>query len=229
MALPNKPGQSYLGMYHLIASNRVQMYKEVFSPELIIGICWEETFFNNIKQEVGTGVGFGQTEPAEFWKLENDVARARGYYVSGLPRRNTIIASDGSKIVSLAGALDDGQAILVLTALMVQLYIDLKFSSRAVLEGLAGVAFSRKIAKEVAEGKMTVAAAKSIDPLGVSGRLGKITGWLSCENILLNQLPDNADTRPKIREALAASRGFPRTDPEWNRILFGTDEKVWTG
>jgi len=219
MALPDKPGQSYLGKYHLIVTNRVQMYKEVFSPELIIGICWEETFFNNIKQEDGTGVGFGQTEPAEFWKLEKDIARARGYYVPGLPRRNTITASDGSKIVSLAGTLDDSHAILVLTALMVQLYIDLKFSSRAVLEGLAGVAFSRKIAKEVAEGKRTAAAAKSINPLGVSGRLGKITGWLGCENILLHQLPDNADTRPKIREALDASRGFPRTDPEWNRIL----------
>ena len=39
----------------------------------------------------------------------------------------------------------------------------------------------------------------------------------------------NSTDGPKIREALAASRGFPRTDPEWNRILFGTDEKVWTG
>ena len=28
MAMPNKPGQSYLGMYHLIVTNRVQMYKE---------------------------------------------------------------------------------------------------------------------------------------------------------------------------------------------------------
>jgi hypothetical protein len=162
MAMPHKPGQSYLGMYHLIVTNRVQMYKEVFSPELIIGICWEETFFNNIKQEQGTAVGFGQTEPAEFWKLENDIARARGYNVPGLPRRNTTTASDGTKIVSLAGTLDDGQAILVLTALMVQLYIYLTFSSRAVLEGLAGVSFSRKIAKEVAEGKIDALPATTL-------------------------------------------------------------------
>ena len=128
-----------------------------------------------------------------------------------MPRRNTTTAGDGTKIVSLAGTLDDGQAILVLTALMVQLYIDLKFSSRAVLEALAGVAFSRKIAKEVAEGKRTVVAAKSIDPLGVSGRLGKITGWLACENILLHQLPATPThgRRSERRSLLrAASRGL---------------------
>src|SRR5262249_42481713 len=137
---------------------------------------------------------------------------------AGAAPSQCITTSNGKKIVSLAGTLDDGQAIRVLTALMVQLYIDLNFSFQAVLQGLAGVAFSREIDKELAAGTITAAKAKESDPLGVSGRLGKITGWRDCEKILL-QLPDNADTRPKIREALAASRSFPQTDPEWNRIL----------
>jgi hypothetical protein len=37
----------------------------------LIGIFWEESLFNNVFQGGGgTGVGFGQVEPAEFWRLK---------------------------------------------------------------------------------------------------------------------------------------------------------------
>jgi hypothetical protein len=42
----------------------------IFSDELYLAIFWEESFFNNRKQQGGSAVGFGQIEPAEFYQLK---------------------------------------------------------------------------------------------------------------------------------------------------------------
>jgi hypothetical protein len=110
-------------MYRLIVINRIQMFKDVFTPELILGICWEETFFNNVKQTVGTAVGFGQTEPSNFWILESADARANGYFVSGLPRRQTL-KKGKDEITILLGSLSDEQSVQVVSGFLCHLYLE---------------------------------------------------------------------------------------------------------
>jgi hypothetical protein len=224
--LPKSPGMSYWDMYRLIVINRIQMFKDVFTPELILGICWEETFFNNVKQTVGTAVGFGQTEPSNFWILESVGARANGYFVSGLPRRQTL-KKGKDEITILLGSLSDEQSVQVVSGFLCHLYLDAKRDVSSALQNYAGMSFSRKIAGEVARKEITAADAVKIDPLGVAGRQAKIDGWRRCEDILLRQLPAVGDGRPKIREALAASRGFPKEDAAWNKILFPEPDTFW--
>lgn len=227
MALPKQPGLSYQDMYRLILFNRVQMLKEVFTIELLVAICWEETLFNNIKQDPGTAVGFGQTEPSEFWTLETNDARAKGYHVPALPRRYKV-KTTGSEVVTLAGKLSDEQSIQVMSASLCHLYLNLNRSLQAALEGYGGVRFSKNIDQLVQQKKLTAEKAKKIDPLGVAGRLEKIQGWRKCERILLHELPHTpGDGRPVIRQALHASRAFPKNDATWNKILFPEDDKDW--
>src|SRR5215471_14871554 len=88
MALSKLPGKSVTEMHWLISSQRVMKSNSLFSDFLLMAICWEETFFNNIFQEEGgTGVGFGQVEPAEFGNFESETAMKNGYFVLGLPTR----------------------------------------------------------------------------------------------------------------------------------------------
>ena len=42
----------------------------IFADELYLGLFWEESIFNNLKQIGGTAIGFGQMEPAEFWQVK---------------------------------------------------------------------------------------------------------------------------------------------------------------
>src|SRR6187401_1229856 len=89
MAIPKVPGMSFIGMFTLLEQWRVPLLKPVFSTELLLAICWEESLFNNVKQDGdGTAVGFGQTEPSEFWKLRSSAAKDRGYFINNLPRAN---------------------------------------------------------------------------------------------------------------------------------------------
>ncbi|MHA7777828.1 hypothetical protein [Roseibium sp. M-1] len=103
------PGKSYDEMKALIIKNHGIPY--VFSWELLIAICWEESLFNNREQQGGSAWGFGQVEPSEFYKFETEEAKQRGYYVANLPRR---IKSGNS--TKLLGQLTDDQSVQVVSA-----------------------------------------------------------------------------------------------------------------
>jgi hypothetical protein len=54
------PRTCFTDMWNLILENHATAD---FSAELLIGLFWEETQFQNIKQNHGPAVGFGQVEP----------------------------------------------------------------------------------------------------------------------------------------------------------------------
>jgi len=209
-------------MYQLVEDNRLPLLADVFTTELILGICWEETFFNNVKQTSGSAVGFGQSEPSEFWKLETANARAKGFFVAHLPRRQKV----GNNATHLLGDLTDEQSIQVTSAMLCQLYFDLSPHRDTVLQAFAGVGFSRNLAMKVSKGEITEDAADKIDPLKVAGRLDKIQGWQNCEQSLL-ALQDDSDKRPRILDALSQSRQFLKNDPDWYAILFPEKDEEW--
>jgi hypothetical protein len=69
MALPQYPGTSFLRMWTLIQNNYTTYfgrYKTDFPPELMLAIFWEESRFNNVRQDQGlqgqVGIGFGQVQ-----------------------------------------------------------------------------------------------------------------------------------------------------------------------
>lgn len=71
--MPYSPkSKTFSEMWKLIDSN----YEEgdFGSRELLIGLFWEETMFQNRKQLYGPALGFGQVEPQNI-KLVNDFAR----------------------------------------------------------------------------------------------------------------------------------------------------------
>jgi len=61
------PGRTYQQMVDLVYDANDDM---IFPDELYIGLFWEESIFNNLKQVGGTAVGFGQIEPREFWQVK---------------------------------------------------------------------------------------------------------------------------------------------------------------
>jgi hypothetical protein len=214
-------------MKAMIDDYRVTMPDEVFTTELILAICWEETFFTNLKQSSGTAVGFAQVEPSEFSKLETAEAGAKGYRVTGLPPRRTKDVN-GTEVVFLDGTLTDQQSIQVTSALLYHYYFAKNQNQEAALEAYAGVGFSRQIEKDVRDKNITPEKAHKIDPLGVAGRQKKIRGWRECERILLYEVPNMGDVRPKIRDALNASRTFPMNDATWNDKLFQVEDHLPT-
>lgn len=63
------PGRTVTYMDWLIRSHN-QTTAVSLTNELAMAICWEEGLFNNGKQDGGTALGFGQTEPAELQRLK---------------------------------------------------------------------------------------------------------------------------------------------------------------
>ena len=63
------PSFSYQEICGLVSENNLQLFS-MFTDELVIAICWEESLFNNVKQSSGSAVGLGQVEPAELWSLK---------------------------------------------------------------------------------------------------------------------------------------------------------------
>jgi hypothetical protein len=214
MALPKSPGKSYIDMYSLITYKRIHLLEDVFTDELIVGICWEETYFNNIKQDKGTAMGFGQVEPSDFWSLKTEDAQRNGYFVPDLPEARKL----GPGIIVSERPLTDEQSVQVVSATLCHRFFALSAHPQAVLESYAGLPFSRKLAKQVKDKLITPEDAKKIDPLGPEERLQKIKGWQACEKILLD-LPNGGDPRPQIRAALKAARTYPDGEA-WDKILF---------
>src|SRR5882724_6298642 len=62
-----KPGRTFAQIQSLVYDANDDM---IFPDELYIGLFWEESIFNNLKQVGGTAIGFGQIEPREFWQVK---------------------------------------------------------------------------------------------------------------------------------------------------------------
>jgi hypothetical protein len=91
--LPRWPGNDITTMDSLITFNNMADHPDV-TGELIMAICWEESFFNNVKQQGGTAIGFGQMEPSELRKIRPDLSSA------------DILGDPGLSIVAMSEMLD---------------------------------------------------------------------------------------------------------------------------
>jgi len=164
--------------------------------ETMLSIFWEETFFNNILQTgAGHAVGFGQTEPAEFYRFDangslSQLAKKNGYLVYNLPRRNGKV---------LLGMLDDYTAVRVACAMVRDLFERGVKSKRAILNAYGGVGFKGTQPDHLAK---------------AGGREGIIQGMLDCESALLA-----ATTTNEKMAALKKARDFNQDD-DFRRILF---------
>lgn len=200
MAKVNLPGRSFAYMSNLISLNFQVLGPTPFETETMLAIFWEETFFNNIFQtEAGNGVGFGQAEPAEFYRFDangslSQMAKAKGYLVYNLPRR------DGKK---LTAPIDDYTSVRVPCAFVRDLYERGIKSKRSILNAYGGVGFT---------GKQPAHLAKP------GGREAIIQGMLDCEAAL-----KTATTQTDILQALKKSRDF-NMDKEFSEILFPANE-----
>jgi hypothetical protein len=205
MAVPTKPSCSFDYIWGLIQKNKNILTTTGISPGVVIAIFWEETLFNNIFQTApGTAVGYGQTEPAEFYRFNaNNLnsrnkafadlaknAQAKGYLVSGLPR--VIYNPDGR--VTCGGALSDDQSVQVALAMIRDLRERGK-DPQTILNSYAGVGFKGEQAAHLAR---------------PGGREAIIQGWRDCETKLEKAVP--ADDHDGILQALKLARPFNQDD-----------------
>ena len=196
MALPTLPGKSYAYMVGLLNQFVSIIQPTPMTAFTMLAIFWEETMFNNIAQaESGTGVGFGQTEPFEFYRFDSKgtlcgLARKNNYLVDGLPRRNGKV---------LLGTLNDTQAVQVACALVRDLFERGVKSKQAIMNAYGGVGF-------------TGPQPARFDKAG--GREGVIGGILSCEQALMA-----AKSPDEIMSALKIAREFNQ-DSAFKAVLF---------
>ncbi|MEO8078765.1 MAG: hypothetical protein ABI818_20745 [Acidobacteriota bacterium] len=151
-----RPGKSFMEMLELILANHRQP-NDPFSPQLLMAIFWEEGYFTNRKQQKGSAIGFGQTEPAELPKLTTQRARDKGYDVPG--------------VSSTTRELSDAPAVAAPSCLLLYMFHSSQAATRdgkitAALHGYAGVDF------------------KGPSALTREDRLRIIGNWLACEREL---------------------------------------------
>ncbi len=196
MAETKLPGCSFAYISHLVNLNFQILTPTPFGTELMLAIFWEETFFNNMFQTgSGNAVGFGQTEPAEFYRFDangslSQLAREKGYLVHNLPRR------DGKK---LTAPLDDFTSVKVACAFVRDLFERGVKSKRSILNAYGGVGFTGPQPEHLAK---------------AGGREAIIQGMLNCEDAL-----KAATTPDEILNALKKSRDFNQDD-EFRKVLF---------
>jgi hypothetical protein len=199
-ALPTTPGKSFVKMFDLIYRNNIA--RKQFSDRLLIAIFWEESLFNNVFQGgAGTAVGFGQVEPAEFWKLKT--------YGLGLPPvREEIVKVKDQEIKKTysRGSLSDEQAVKSAAALLD--YVCKLKSRETALRSYAGYFW----AKDNASAKPTAAE-----------RLQIINNWEKCADALADVKPFKQPTRDEedgILDALQIARPFQIRREEFRPMLF---------
>ncbi len=205
----SQPGCSFEYLWNLVLKNNQIIAPTPFTPELMMSIFWEESLFNNIAQVgSGTAVGYGQVEPAEFYRFDAkklnspnagmkamaQQAQAKGYLVHNLPP----VAKNGNKTV-LNGNLTDEQAVQVAMALVRDMH-ERGRSRKGILDGYAGVGFTGPQA----------------DHLKGNGRQKVIDGWLRCEAKLIACGKSDADA---VMLALQEAKAFNAWS-EFRAILF---------
>lgn len=192
----NLPGKSYAYMVDLLNQNASVIAPTPLTNETMLSIFWEETFFNNILQTgAGHAVGFGQVEPAEFYRFDangslSQLAKTKGYLVYNLPRRNGKV---------LLGTLDDYTAVRVACGMVRDLYERGVKSKHAIMNAYGGVGF---------KGTQPAHLAKT------GGREAIIQGMLDCEDALLKATNDN-----ERMDALKKARAFDQDD-QFRQVLF---------
>jgi hypothetical protein len=168
------PGKSYAEMILLLNANVSVIQPTPFTSFTMLSFFWEETFFNNISQiDSGTGVGFGQAEPAEFYRFDANgklsaLAKQKGYLVEGLPR------VQGKKLL---GTLNDHQSVRVACAYVRDLYEKGVKTKQGIMNAYGGVGFQgpqpahmkgggrEAILKGIADCELALWQAKSIDAI----------------------------------------------------------------
>jgi hypothetical protein len=232
MPTGSQPGMAYEDIYELIYSARPPA-AQVFSIELMVAICWEESLFNNIEQQGGTAWGFGQVEPAEMYRCENDDARKYGYYVPGLPPRIVVSRDENNRPTKtkLGGNLTPEQSVKVIAGALCSFYYTVSSSVVGALKAYAGVAFTGDQPERLA---------------AAGARLAIVQGWLDCETWLKRewkppqkkngvlQLPDYPSDYPTfIKTGLNKARKFELKNKGFDDILFPKNsvsqagERVW--
>ncbi len=215
------PGMSYEDMRELIRRSR-KPATNMFSIELLTAIFWEESLFNNIKQEGGSAWGFGQVEPAEYYKVECPRPGARspgdprtnkpcelGYEVSGIPPRQKM----GTTTV-LLGELTPEQSVQISSGLLRHL-LEATRSKQNALYAYAGVGY---------RGTDVPAHLDS-----AAKRIKIVNDWLACATHLQGTPNVDEDWPTFIKRGLMKARPFNLDDREFTDKLFpGYSTGQWT-
>lgn len=193
--MSTKPGKSFVQMFDLVYS--YNFAKATFSDRLMIGIFWEESMFNNVFQVGGgTGIGFGQVEPAEFHRMTE---------FGLLPPPIEKVAGRNRS----ARALSDKEAVQSAAALLMSMLKLLGGSRTSVLRGYAGYQWAL-----ANPGKAKPTA---------NQRLGIIAGWEACEQKLKDifpfRKPETAEQNV-ILDGLNKARPFGARREELRGLLF---------
>jgi hypothetical protein len=190
-----RPGKSFVQMFDLVYS--YNFAKATFSDRLLIGIFWEESMFNNVFQVGGgTGVGFGQVEPAEFPRMTE----------FGLLAPSTEKVGGHTKSTR---ALSDKEAVQAAAALLGSMFKRLGGSRASVLRGYAGYQWAL-----ANPGKAKPTA---------NQRLAIIAGWEACEQKLKDIFPFRRPDRAEenvILDGLNKARSFASRREEFRSLLF---------
>ena len=115
---------SMLVMVPLISSSHTEQ-RGAFPIELVLAICWEETFFQNIPQQGGPAVGYGQ--------LEGSGRRIASQHLTGNPNAGEGVFNRGAILASREVSI---QAV---SHCLAGLYERLGKNQMAALNGFAGV------------------------------------------------------------------------------------------
>jgi len=193
--MSTKPSMSFVKMFDLVYT--YNFVKATFSDRLLIGIFWEESMFNNTFQVGGgTGVGFGQVEPAEFSRMEEfGLMPPPSEKVHGRTRATR--------------ALSDKEAVQSAAALLGSMFKRLGGNRTSVLRGYAGYQWALAnpgIAKPTANQRLSI-----------------IAGWEACElklrDIYPFRRPDRAE-QDVILDGLNKARPFGARREEMRGLLF---------
>jgi hypothetical protein len=190
-----KPSKSFVKMFDLIYT--YNFMKSTFSDRLLIGIFWEESMFNNVFQiGGGTGMGFGQVEPAEFHRMEE-------FGLMAPPSEKRGGRTHATR------ALSDKEAVQTTSALLGSMFKRLNGNRTSVLRGYAGYQWA-------------LANPGTAKPTATQ-RLSIIAGWEACElklrDIYPFRRPEKAE-QDVILDGLNKSRPFGARREEMRGLLF---------
>ncbi|HXI59281.1 MAG TPA: hypothetical protein VNO55_24610 [Polyangia bacterium] len=193
----HKPGKSFVEMFDLIYSNN--FVRADFPDRLLIGIFWEESLFNNVYQiGGGTGIGFGQVEPAEFHRMAEFNLTVPPTKKVGHQTKSTRPLSDEEAVQAACALLGSLKNILG--------------TQRGALLGYAGYEWAKR----------TPGAYPS-----AAQRLNIIAGWKACEAKLLDVRPFRLPERSEqdvILGALNSAKPFGALRETFRPLLFRADD-----
>jgi hypothetical protein len=180
-----------------------------FTPQMLMAIFWEETFFTNRRQFAGgRGVGFGQVEHQNLFWLGQQRAIDFGYFVPGVNSTTT--------------SVDDDRAVQIADCYLLHLWFD------------PGAAAASDAKQWVYEGYAGVRAAQGT-PLSPAQRRAIIINWKACETDLLAlpftefSIVNYAGTIQSLEDAIIAAlqkaKPFDDKNPIVTRMVNGSPQQ----